>query len=189
MQEHFPQFFSHKPFRTIDDRTIHKETRFMARYSAFLGSFVDVQYRAGDICLPASGTLVADSGRSIFLEQHYEQHGQPKNFRWEIPYQCIVRLGGRKRFASRIGAARATGRSSPPSPRVASQCSASLCRCFPASRFSPPQDCLSLPDPKPPDSRTPGLSLDCPRFCRAECIRGWTFRSDIRRPTSGFSSR
>ena len=64
----------------------------MARYSAFLGSFVDVQYRAGDICLPASGTFVADSGRSIFLEQHYEQHGQRKNFRWEIPYQCIVRL-------------------------------------------------------------------------------------------------
>ena len=64
----------------------------MARYSAFLGRSVEVQYRAGDICLPASGTFVADSGRSIFLEQHYEQHGQPKNFRWEIPYQCIVRL-------------------------------------------------------------------------------------------------
>lgn len=64
----------------------------MARYSAFLGCPVEVQYRAGDICLPASGTFVGDSGRSIFLEQHYEQHGQPKNFRWEIPYQCIVRL-------------------------------------------------------------------------------------------------
>jgi hypothetical protein len=64
----------------------------MARYSAFLGRFVEVQYRAGDICLPASGTFVADSGRSVFLEQHYEQHGQRKNFRWEIPYQCIVRL-------------------------------------------------------------------------------------------------
>ena len=64
----------------------------MARYSAFLGRSVEVQYRAGDICLPASGTFVADSGRSIFLEQHFEQHGQPKNFRWEIPYQCIVRL-------------------------------------------------------------------------------------------------
>jgi hypothetical protein len=64
----------------------------MARYSAFLGRPVEVQYRAGDICLPASGTFVGDSGRSIFLEQHYEQHGQPKNFRWEIPYQCIVRL-------------------------------------------------------------------------------------------------
>ena len=64
----------------------------MARYSAFLGRAVEVQYRAGDICLPASGTFVGDSGRSIFLEQHYEQHGQSKNFRWEIPYQCIVRL-------------------------------------------------------------------------------------------------
>jgi hypothetical protein len=64
----------------------------MARYSVFLGRSVEVQYRAGDICLPASGMFVGDSGRSIFLEQHYEQHGQPKNFRWEIPYPCIVRL-------------------------------------------------------------------------------------------------
>jgi len=64
----------------------------MARYSAFLGRAVEVQYRAGDICLPAAGTFVADSGRSIFLEQHYEQLGQLKNFRWEIPYPCIVRL-------------------------------------------------------------------------------------------------
>jgi hypothetical protein len=64
----------------------------MARYSAFLGRRVEVQYRAGDILLPASGTLVADSGRSIFLEQHLEQRGQMKQFRWEIPYQYIVRL-------------------------------------------------------------------------------------------------
>jgi hypothetical protein len=64
----------------------------MARYSALLGRSVEVQYRAGDICLPAAGTLVADSGRSIFLEQHYEQRGQPKNFRWEVPYAYIVRI-------------------------------------------------------------------------------------------------
>src|ERR1700681_97009 len=64
----------------------------MARYSSFLGRRVEVHYRAGDILLPASGTLVADSGRSIFLEQHLEQHGQMKQFRWEIPYQYIVRL-------------------------------------------------------------------------------------------------
>jgi len=64
----------------------------MARYSAFLGRRVEVQYRAGDILLPASGTFVADSGRSIFLEQHFEQRGQHKHFRWEIPYQYIVRL-------------------------------------------------------------------------------------------------
>lgn len=64
----------------------------MARYSSFLGRRVEVQYRAGDILLPASGTLVADSGRSIFLEQHFEQRGQHKHFRWEIPYQYLVRI-------------------------------------------------------------------------------------------------
>jgi hypothetical protein len=64
----------------------------MARYSAFLGRWVEVHYRAGDILLPASGTFVADSGKSIFLEQHLQQHGQNKHFRWEIPYQYIVRL-------------------------------------------------------------------------------------------------
>jgi hypothetical protein len=68
----------------------------MARYSAFLGRRVEVQYRAGDILLPASGTFVADSGRSIFLEQHLEQRGQMKQFRWEIPYQYIVRLEERE---------------------------------------------------------------------------------------------
>ena len=69
------------------------ETKYsMARYSAFLGRRVEVQYRAGDILLPASGTFVADSGRSIFLEQHFEQRGSEKHFRWEIPYQYIVRL-------------------------------------------------------------------------------------------------
>jgi len=64
----------------------------MARYSVFLGRRVEVQYRAGDILLPASGTFVADSGRSIFLEQHFEQRGSQKHFRWEIPYQYIVRI-------------------------------------------------------------------------------------------------
>jgi hypothetical protein len=64
----------------------------MARYSAFLGLQVEVQYRAGDILLPASGTFVGDTGRSIFLEQNFEQNGQHRHFRWEIPYPCIVRL-------------------------------------------------------------------------------------------------
>jgi len=64
----------------------------MARYSSLLGHRVEVHYRAGDILLPASGTLVADSGRSIFLEQHLMQRGLLKHFRWEIPYQYIVRL-------------------------------------------------------------------------------------------------
>jgi hypothetical protein len=64
----------------------------MARYSVFLGLQVEVQYRAGDILLPASGTFVGDTGRSIFLEQSLEQRGQHRYFRWEIPYQYIVRL-------------------------------------------------------------------------------------------------
>jgi hypothetical protein len=64
----------------------------MANYFALLGRRVEVHYRAGDIFLPAVGTLVADSGRSIFLEEHFLQRGVVKNFRWEIPYQCIVRL-------------------------------------------------------------------------------------------------
>jgi len=64
----------------------------MARYSAFLGLQVEVQYRAGDILLPASGTFVGDTGRSVFLEQNLEQKGQHRHFRWEIPYPCIVRL-------------------------------------------------------------------------------------------------
>jgi hypothetical protein len=66
----------------------------MARYSAFLGRKVEVQYRAGDILLPASGTFVADSGRSIFLEQNFEQRGQHRHFRWEIPYQYLIKIEG-----------------------------------------------------------------------------------------------
>src|SRR6266852_9127084 len=63
-----------------------------ARYSVYVGHRVEVQYRAGDIVLPASGTLVADSGRSIFLEEHFDLRGQRRYFRWEIPYQYIVRI-------------------------------------------------------------------------------------------------
>jgi hypothetical protein len=64
----------------------------MARYSAFLGRKVEVHYRAGDICLPASGMFVADSGRSIFLEQRFDQRGFERTFRWEVPYAYIVRI-------------------------------------------------------------------------------------------------
>jgi len=65
----------------------------MARFSSFLGRRVEVQYRASDTLLPASGVFVADSGRSIFLEQSFEQRGQHRYFRWEIPYQHLVRIG------------------------------------------------------------------------------------------------
>ena len=51
-----------------------------------------VTYRAGDIILPATGNLAADSGKSIFLEESYKQKGSIKTFRWEIPYPCIVEM-------------------------------------------------------------------------------------------------
>ena len=76
----------------------------MARFSAFLGRSVEVQYRAGDILLPASGIFVADSGRSIFLEQNFEQRGQHKHFRWEIPYQYLVRIQERPDSGATIDA-------------------------------------------------------------------------------------
>ena len=89
----FPQIFWGESVRTIDPLTTGLDTgASMARYSAFLGRRVEVHYRAGDILLPASGIFVADSGRSIFLEQSFVQRGQQKHFRWEIPYQYIVRL-------------------------------------------------------------------------------------------------
>jgi hypothetical protein len=64
----------------------------MARYSTLLGHRIVVTYRAGDIILPATGNLAADSGKSIFLEESYKQKGSIKTFRWEIPYPCIVEM-------------------------------------------------------------------------------------------------
>ena len=64
----------------------------MARYSALLGRRIEVHYRSGEIVLPATGTLAADSGKSIFLEEQIKQALEIKKFRWEIPYQQIVRL-------------------------------------------------------------------------------------------------
>ena len=64
----------------------------MARYSALVGKRVEVQYRAGDVFLPATATLAADSGKSIFLEERLVQKGVVKGFRWEIPYVSIVNI-------------------------------------------------------------------------------------------------
>ena len=64
----------------------------MASFAQFMGRRVTVQYRVGDVLLPASGTFAADSGRSIFLEQHVEQRGKRSYFRWEIPYQNIHKI-------------------------------------------------------------------------------------------------
>jgi hypothetical protein len=64
----------------------------VAQYASLLGRRVEVYYRTGGMLLPATGTLTADSGKSIFLEEHYGQELQVKTFRWEIPYESIVKL-------------------------------------------------------------------------------------------------
>jgi len=72
----------------------------MARYANLLGRRVEVHYRAGEVTLPATALLVADSGRSIFLEDHYVLRGRTQTFRWEIPYSCILRLEESRKPAS-----------------------------------------------------------------------------------------
>lgn len=65
----------------------------MARYAAWLGRRVGIRYLEGEILLPATGVLAADSGRSIFLEERVGQPPQAaRTFRWEIPYASIVDL-------------------------------------------------------------------------------------------------
>ena len=64
----------------------------MTRYPALLGKRVEVAYRLGTIYLLASGLLIAESGESIFVQQHFEQHGSVKTCQLKIPYHCIVRL-------------------------------------------------------------------------------------------------
>lgn len=64
----------------------------MARYAPLIGKRVEVHYRAGDVYLPATGTLVADTGKSIFLEEQIRPRGRLKTFRWEIPYPYVVQI-------------------------------------------------------------------------------------------------
>lgn len=64
----------------------------MTRFNVLIGKQVDVHYRASDIQLSASGTLVQDSGKSIFLEERFVQSGTTKTLRLEIPYPCIARI-------------------------------------------------------------------------------------------------
>ncbi len=78
--------------RTIDRAMAYPQNRAMTRYAALLGKVVEVRYRSGEILLPATGTLAADSGKSIFLETHFSQGHDSKTFRWEISYRSIVHL-------------------------------------------------------------------------------------------------
>ena len=64
----------------------------MSRYTSLVGKRAEVTYRVGSLNLSAAGTLVADSGEFIFVEQHFDQRGSVKTFHLKIPYHCIVRL-------------------------------------------------------------------------------------------------
>jgi hypothetical protein len=66
----------------------------LARYSSLLGRRVEVVYRLGLIHLLAAGTLVADSGKCIFVEQRLSRPNYAKTFHLKIPYHCIIRLNG-----------------------------------------------------------------------------------------------
>ncbi len=64
----------------------------MAAYSNYLGKRIELHFQAGDKELPAAGILVADSGRSVFLEEQFMCSGRMRQFRWEIPYECVIRV-------------------------------------------------------------------------------------------------
>jgi hypothetical protein len=64
----------------------------MGQYSALVGKRVEARYRTADIHLSAVGTLVSDSGKSIFLEDRFSQGGRQKTMRVEIPYQFVIRV-------------------------------------------------------------------------------------------------
>ena len=62
------------------------------RYAALLGKRVEAYYRAGDLQMSAVGNLVADNGKSVFVEERFSQSGKGKTLRVEIPYDYIVRI-------------------------------------------------------------------------------------------------
>jgi hypothetical protein len=64
----------------------------MGRYEDLVGKRVEVRYRSGDVPLVSAGTLAADSGRSIYLEDRFSSGGTSKTIRHEIPYTHIVRI-------------------------------------------------------------------------------------------------
>lgn len=71
----------------------------MSRYVAFVGKRVEAQYRVADIHQKSAGTLVADTGRCIVIEEHLLQGERRKTMRVEIPYEYVIRLADVPRSA------------------------------------------------------------------------------------------
>jgi hypothetical protein len=64
----------------------------MERYASLVGKRVEAHYRAGDIHLSTTGTLVSDTGKAICLEERFSQNGREKTMRHDIPYEYILRV-------------------------------------------------------------------------------------------------
>jgi hypothetical protein len=64
----------------------------MIRYSSFVGKRVEAQYRVAAIHQKSVGTLVADTGRHIVIEEHLLQGERKKTMRVEIPYEYVIRI-------------------------------------------------------------------------------------------------
>lgn len=64
----------------------------MPAFTLLLGKRVEVNYRAGEVQMTATGTLAFDSGALIRLEDRFSQAGRDKTVRIEIPYPSIVRV-------------------------------------------------------------------------------------------------
>jgi hypothetical protein len=64
----------------------------MERYASFIGKRVEAHYRSADIHLFAVGVIVADNGKSIYLEDRFASGGTEKMMRLELPYTHVVRI-------------------------------------------------------------------------------------------------
>lgn len=64
----------------------------MGPYSALIGKRVEIHYRAGDLHLCARGALVAETPRSLFLEERFSRNGKEKLIRIGIPHEFVLRI-------------------------------------------------------------------------------------------------
>jgi hypothetical protein len=64
----------------------------MNRYIALVGKRVEVLYRLVNTHQKSVGTLVNDTGESIFIEEHFSQGERKKTMRVEIPYEYVIRI-------------------------------------------------------------------------------------------------
>jgi hypothetical protein len=64
----------------------------VSQYASLLGKRVEARYRAGYIYYSATGTLTLDTGRSVYIEEHFSDSGRDKMIRVEVPYECILSL-------------------------------------------------------------------------------------------------